>query len=99
MLHQLVSMKVGSEHVKVIMMVPKTRWRDLAIKLGFTNNEFEAIQRDHNDDHEDWCKEIFYHWLKRAAPTWGMLLWALKNAKLEPIASKLHSALGKHVIL
>lgn len=86
-LHHLVV--PGPKEVKVIQTVA-TKWKKLALELGFDLSVIDSIGSRYSDSEED-CKYMLRKWLMRhdATVSWEVLMTALDNIGLNSIAHDL----------
>ena len=79
----------GQKEVKVIQEV-STRWKKLALELGFELSVVESIGSRYSDSEED-CELMLRKWLMRQDGTvsWEVLMTALENIGLYSIADDL----------
>ena len=59
-----------------------TKWYDLGLELGISNNALSQIGANHRHDVGKCCSDMFDEWLRTNA-RWSQLVTALKNIGLE----------------
>ena len=75
-----------------------TKWHDLGLELLEPEDEGELnqIRINHPLDNGECCKQMFELWLERYPhATWNQLIKALKEIKLNQLASKIDDMLIK----
>ena len=73
-----------------------TKWHDLGLALLEPEDEgkLNEIQSNHPKDNGECCKQMFQLWLQRCPHgTWNQLIEALREIKLNQLASKIDSML------
>ena len=95
-LHQLHLLERYGKRVKVIDMVA-AEWDSVALRLHFESYDISRIERDHPQQCIRASITVFTEWIKgkgRQPSSWHTLIEALKETRLQSVASDLDSIFG-----
>ena len=95
-LHQLHLLERHGKRVKVIDMVA-AEWDSVALRLHFESYDISRIERDHPQQCVQASITLFTEWIKgkgRQPSSWHTLIEALKETRLQSVASDLESIFG-----
>ena len=74
-----------SDLLKIVVPKIAAHWNKLAYFLEFDISRVEIIRKQHPNDPEERCAEVFIHWLTSdegiSPKTWGVLIKTLKEIK------------------
>ena len=90
--HQRPTQKYLNRYVKQVI---GKKWYDLGIEL-LENDDIGAlnnIQSDHSKDQEECCTKMFQLWLTKQPASWNQLIEALRNIKLNHLATSIEEML------
>ena len=83
----------GPKEVRVIRTVA-TKWKRLALELGFELSVIERIGNRIYSDAEEDCEAMLRKWLLRPDVSWEVLMTALDNIGLNSIAQDLKKGIA-----
>ena len=95
-LHQLHLLERHSKTVKVIDVVAAV-WDSVALRLHFESYDISRIERDHPQQCIQASITVFTEWIKgkgRQPSSWHTLIEALKETRLQSVASDLENIFG-----
>ena len=74
-----------SDLLKIVVPKIAAHWNTLAYFLEFDISRVKIIRKQHPNDPEESCAQVFIHWLTSdegiSPKTWGVLLKSLKEIK------------------
>ena len=76
-----------------------SKWKNVAIALGFKGPKIATIEQGSHFQPEDSCLKVFMKWLQggdnlRIPISWGSLTQCLKDAGLSSLATNLEGLFG-----
>ena len=99
-LHQLHLLERHGRRVKVIDMVA-AEWDSVALRLHFESYDISRIERDHPHQCIQASITLFSEWIEgkgRQPSSWHTLIEALKETRLQSVASDLENIFGMLVL-
>ena len=96
-LNELQLLETGGKTVRVFESTA-SRWKDLAIALGFDGPRIESIEKDSLNRAEEACCRMINKWLDGEhdlceSVTWATLIKCLKRINLSELAKNLEHCL------